>query len=229
MQQIGLKLVGMLRNAADKTGRPISDAFLTLPPRHELPEYYEQIKLPIAIDTIEAKLKRGAYPTVTTVESDVKRMIQNAKDFNMPKSEIYEDAERMRKLAYNFMKVNNPAYRLDPTYSSFATPIPVERATNDDHESASEEPSRRRNSGARGRAPAESKSARRSSEPRANGATNAANHESDDEAVEGPDLDFEGKSFQEAQQIIISELLSYTDEEYVQPTNLGSVHHVSLN
>lgn len=215
----------MLRNAADKTGRPISEAFLTLPPRHELPEYYDQIKLPIAIDTIEAKLRRGAYPTVTTVESDVKRMIQNAKDFNMPKSEIYEDAERMRKLAYNFMKVNNPAYRLDPTYSSFATPIPVERATLDTNEPGDEEVSRRRNSSVRGRASADPKSVQRSTEPRATGAVDPVNTNTNLDAIEGPDLDLEGKSFQEAQQIIISELLSYTDEEYVESVGPCRVTH----
>jgi hypothetical protein len=52
-------------------------------------------------------------------------MIANAKQFNARNSEIYEDAERVRKTASNFMTKHNPAYR-DPTYGAVATPIPEE-------------------------------------------------------------------------------------------------------
>jgi hypothetical protein len=206
----------MLRNASDKTGRSIAGAFLSLPAPAELPEYYEQIKLPIAIDTIEEKLLAGAYPTVTTVESDVKRMIQNAKDFNIPKSEIYEDAERMRKLAYNYMKVNNPAYKLDPSYSSFPTPVPLEKAKLAGQAPRASEQARQStgedDKAQRGRTT-------KSSEPRSQPKPSMDPSEDPRESVvgndeEGPDYNFEGKSFQEAQQIIISELLSHADVEY---------------
>jgi hypothetical protein len=56
------------------------------------------------------------------LESDLKRLVQNAKEFNSTKSEVYEDAERIRKALSNFMPKHNPAY-LDPTYRAYPTPL----------------------------------------------------------------------------------------------------------
>ena len=67
------------------------------------------------------------------LESDLKRMIQNAKEFNSTKSEVYEDAERIRKALSNFMPKYNPAY-LDPTYRAYPTPL-TGWASNARHES----------------------------------------------------------------------------------------------
>lgn len=53
----------------------------------------------------------------------MKRLIQNAKEFNSTKSEVYEDAERLRKAMSNFMPKHNPAY-LDSNYRAYPTPIP---------------------------------------------------------------------------------------------------------
>ncbi len=58
-----------------------------------------------------------------TLESDLKRLVQNAKDFNDNRSEVYEDAERIRKALSNFMPKHNPAY-LNPEYKAYATPLP---------------------------------------------------------------------------------------------------------
>ena len=52
-------------------------------------------------------------------------MIQNAKDYNATKSEIFEDAERLRKAMSNFMPKHNPAYA-DPNYRAYPTAIPQE-------------------------------------------------------------------------------------------------------
>jgi hypothetical protein len=67
------------------------------------------------------------YPNMTAFEGDVKRMIQNAKDFNDRGSKISEDAERIRKLASSYFQKNNPAYK-DLTFVSHPTPIPGEEA-----------------------------------------------------------------------------------------------------
>jgi hypothetical protein len=56
------------------------------------------------------------------LESDLKRLVQNAKEFNSTKSEVYEDAERIRKALSNFMPKHNPAY-LDPAYRAYPTPL----------------------------------------------------------------------------------------------------------
>jgi len=79
--------------------------------------------MPMSINIIEAKLNNGEYSTMTDLESDLKRMVQNAKDYNSSKSDIFEDAERIRKALSNFMPKHNPAYQ-DPDYRAVPTPIP---------------------------------------------------------------------------------------------------------
>ncbi|KZM18563.1 uncharacterized protein EKO05_0002340 [Ascochyta rabiei] len=122
---MGLKFLDSLKQAKDKTGRPIAVHFMTLPDKNDLPDYYEFTKLPLALDTIEGKLTNGEYTSLAQVESDCKRLVNNAKAYNDKKSIIYEDAERLRKTASNWMVKHNPAYR-DGSYVAVATPIPGE-------------------------------------------------------------------------------------------------------
>ncbi|KAJ8115070.1 hypothetical protein OPT61_g3186 [Boeremia exigua] len=122
---MGLKFLDGLKQAKDKTGRPIAVHFMTLPNKDELPDYFEFTKLPLALDTIEEKLNNGEYTNLAQVESDCKRLVNNAKAYNDKKSIIYEDAERLRKTASNWMVKHNPAYR-DGNYVAVATPVPGE-------------------------------------------------------------------------------------------------------
>lgn len=122
-QEIGGKFINQLRRSQDKNGRLIADAFLDLPDRQQYPEYYEQIPMPLSINSIDTKLKSGQYATMTELEGDLKRMVQNAKDFNSSKSLIFEDAERLRKALSNFMPKHNPAYA-DDKFRAVPTPVP---------------------------------------------------------------------------------------------------------
>jgi hypothetical protein len=106
------------------SGRQISTAFLTLPSKRDLPDYYDVIKMPIAIDTIEAKLRRREFHNLSALESYFKRMISNAKEYNERGSEIYDDSERLRKALSNFMTRYNPAYKT-PGYQALPAPIPT--------------------------------------------------------------------------------------------------------
>ncbi len=71
----------------------------------------------------QAKLDARQYGNMTTLESDLKRMVQNAKEFNVTGSKVYEDAERIRKALSNFMPKHNPAYK-DQEYRALPTPVP---------------------------------------------------------------------------------------------------------
>ena len=193
------------------SGRPIASQFLTLPPRDELPDYYEFTKLPIAIDTIEDKIHDGGYNSVTEIESDFKRMVQNAKDYNSTGSEIYDDAERIRKLVYNYMKSHNPAYTENPNYASFPTPIPKpgDKKTNGATESHG-------TNGRTSATPARNAKAKASSpldppDRKPSVAVAAANG---DNAEHESGVNFTGLSFQDAQFAILDALLKTTDEEY---------------
>ena len=52
-------------------------------------------------------------------------MITNAKEYNEKNSDVYQDAERIRKMTSEFMKKNNPAYA-NPNYKALPTPLPGE-------------------------------------------------------------------------------------------------------
>jgi hypothetical protein len=207
------------------SGRPIASQFLTLPPRDELPDYYAFTKLPLAIDTIEDKIHDGSYSSITEIESDFKRMVQNAKDYNSTGSEIYEDAERIRKLVYNYMKSHNPAYTENPNYASFPTPIPKpgERrpnGTTDGHGTngrTSATPARTAKTQATG-----------SSEPPDRKSSVAADATNGDAAEHESGVNFSGLSFQDAQFAILDALLKTTDEEYVSRSSVLHSHLLIL-
>lgn len=153
-------------------------------------------------------------------------MVQNAKEFNDPKSEIYEDAERIRKHVFNFMKLHNPAYKEDPKYTAFPTPIArsaaisVQNGTHDE-EGESDAPEPRQAS----EKPKQAARSRRSEQAdrKSSIAPSATTGEVDVDGEEDGEgegeqgsadaIDFTGKTFQEAQQMIISYLLHYTDDE----------------
>ncbi|RDL33112.1 Bromodomain-containing protein [Venustampulla echinocandica] len=108
------------------SGRQIATSFLTLPSKRQFPDYFKVIRMPIAIDTIQEKLTRREFKNLTELESYFKRMIANAKEYNQKGSEVYDDAERLRKALSNFMTKTNPAYKLIPGYTAIPTPLPTE-------------------------------------------------------------------------------------------------------
>ncbi|KIY03582.1 uncharacterized protein Z520_00273 [Fonsecaea multimorphosa CBS 102226] len=122
---IGLRLVRQLKKSQDKNGRNVAIHFLDLPSRVDYPDYYQQIAMPLSLNMIEQRLENYGYDNLEILESDLKRMVQNAKDYNNSRSAIFEDAERIRKALSNFMPKHNPAY-LRPDYRAYPTPIPQE-------------------------------------------------------------------------------------------------------
>ncbi|KAI9850245.1 MAG: hypothetical protein M1838_005971 [Thelocarpon superellum] len=249
----GLRFLEQARQARDKRGRLVATNFLGLPNKAEFPDYYEAIVMPLALDTIErrgrrnmsaslaritvdersaeqGKLRRKEYPTLTTVESDVKRMVANAKSYNERSSEIFADAERIRKMVSHFMSKNNPAYK-DPNYTAFPTPLPGEgdgEATNAGTPVPADPPatktveeapkpkvekevapsrgrSLRANSSAQASAPANETNGQAAT-PAATTAT-ATPTASDVESV------YRGKSFQFAQEQIITDMINLKDAD----------------
>ena len=161
---------------------------------------------------MQAKLKKRDYPSLTAVESDIKRMVLNAKQYNESKSEIFQDAERVRKMTYNHMSKVNPAYH-NRHYQSFPTPLPSEngrttkiklpvpgsvetpsRAKQEAEKSASENP------------PSDHSPSTTPSEER---------KEENENQHEEHYKSFEGKTFQQAQEQLITEIMQYEDQEYV--------------
>ena len=79
--------------------------------------------MPLSIHMIEQRLEARHYTNMEQLEGDLKRLVQNAKEYNDTRSEVFADAERIRKALSNFMPRHNPAY-LNPDYKAVPTPIP---------------------------------------------------------------------------------------------------------
>lgn len=192
-----------VNEAIHNSENPIATDFLTLPSRSAFPDYYLHTQLPIALDTIEQKARNGRYPNVSAVESDAKRMIQNAKDYNEPGSIIHANAERLRKITFNFMKQYNPAYTLDKDYVSVPTPIPA--AEEEEQPKAVNKIRLKQTKDVNATAGAQDKS--KPTPPAVQGDEPVLNPEED-----GYDESFEGKTYQQAQEQIALELIKYRDE-----------------
>ncbi|KZL87144.1 bromodomain containing protein [Colletotrichum incanum] len=119
-----------IRRTADKNGRKVSGYFETLPDKDSNPDYYKKTRMPISLTMIEKKLNNGDFATLTELESYCKRMVSNAKEFYPRGSQLFEDAERVRKALSNFMTKYNPAYARGG-YTAVPTPLPAEGTAND--------------------------------------------------------------------------------------------------
>ena len=144
-------------------------------------------------------------------------MVANAKEYNMPGSAVYKDAERVRKLSSTFMSKHNPAYK-NPKYVAIPTPIPeslpVEKPTKLRLTAPEKKPilasvvaDESRDTSASANPSGRSESAK----PTTN------KEERTDAGAEATatlhDRDYRGLSFQEAQDRIIDQLIGYYDEE----------------
>ena len=73
--------------------------FEKLPDKAELPDYYETVQNPIALDMIKRKAKRKKYLNVDQLMLDLELMFENAKEYNEEGSSVYEDAVELQKAA----------------------------------------------------------------------------------------------------------------------------------
>ncbi|XP_037534640.1 protein polybromo-1 [Nematolebias whitei] len=92
------QLYEAVRGARNNQGQVFSEPFQQLPSRREYPDYYQQIKTPISLQQIRAKMKNGEYESVELMEADLTLMFENAKRYNMPTSSIYKRAFRLQQL-----------------------------------------------------------------------------------------------------------------------------------
>ncbi|KAK4988650.1 hypothetical protein LTR66_007256 [Elasticomyces elasticus] len=91
--------------------------FDRLPDKTAMPDYYNEIKYPIAYDQLKRKLKRKKYQTVDQFMKDVDTMFENAKQYNQDESQIYKDAVALQieahKLAEEEKKKSDSEYVME--------------------------------------------------------------------------------------------------------------------
>lgn len=159
---------------------------------------------------------------MTPVESDLRRMVGNAKSFNIKSSEIFSDAEKMRKAIVSFMMPNNPAYK-SKDYVPAPTPVPEdwqdklekledppteakgETDQEEDVKEAPPEPVERPKPPLKiiGPAPVNASNSRR--------ATSTPGVQD----AEGAGESFDGDTFQQAQEKIMTEMINLKNDESV--------------
>lgn len=79
-------------------GRILSEPFMKLPSRRELPDYYEVIKKPLDIKKILARIEEAKYVDFADLEKDFFQLCQNAQIYNEEASLIYEDSIVLQKI-----------------------------------------------------------------------------------------------------------------------------------
>ncbi|XP_032766969.1 transcription activator BRG1 isoform X1 [Rattus rattus] len=86
------KIVDAVIKYKDSSGRQLSEVFIQLPSRKELPEYYELIRKPVDFKKIKERIRNHKYRSLNDLEKDVMLLCQNAQTFNLEGSLIYEDS-----------------------------------------------------------------------------------------------------------------------------------------
>lgn len=92
------ELFSAVMNATDDDGRPYCTVFQLLPSKIDYPDYYQVITEPIDLKIIGTKIKNGCYQSLNELERDLLLMCRNAKHYNEPGSQIYKDANTLRKI-----------------------------------------------------------------------------------------------------------------------------------
>lgn len=88
-----------LRGLEDEDGEPLLDPFEELPDREELPDYYEEIRNPIAVDIIQKRSRCKMYATIDAAMADLDIMFNNARIYNQDGSPIYVASIKLQNLA----------------------------------------------------------------------------------------------------------------------------------
>jgi len=95
------RLVKIVEKYEDSDGRVLSDPFMKLPSRRELPDYYEVIKRPMDVHKIKTKINDGRYEDLNEMEHDFMLLCRNAQEYNEEQSVIYEDSIVMQSVFLN--------------------------------------------------------------------------------------------------------------------------------
>ena len=86
------KLMEIVIQYEDEDGRVLSDPFMKLPTRKELPDYYDVIRKPVDITKILTKIEDGKFDDMDALERDFMLLCANTQKYNEDGSLIHEDS-----------------------------------------------------------------------------------------------------------------------------------------
>uniref|UniRef100_A0A452RN97 Protein polybromo-1 n=1 Tax=Ursus americanus TaxID=9643 RepID=A0A452RN97_URSAM len=66
----------------------------------QYPDYYAIIKEPIDLKTIAQRIQNGSYKSIHAMAKDIDLLAKNAKTYNEPGSQVFKDANSIKKIFY---------------------------------------------------------------------------------------------------------------------------------
>ncbi|KAF2224516.1 hypothetical protein BDZ85DRAFT_103338 [Elsinoe ampelina] len=85
-----------LRKPKNDQGTALISHFERLPDKTAMPEYFQEVRNPIAYDGLKRKYKRKKYSSLEQFLKDVDLMCDNAQQYNEDDSQIYKDAGALK-------------------------------------------------------------------------------------------------------------------------------------
>jgi chromatin structure-remodeling complex subunit RSC1/2 len=113
-----------IRKPKNAQGDLMIHNFEKLPDKGTLPEYYADVKEPIAIEIIKRKQKRKKYNSVEHFMKDIDLMFDNAMSYNMDDSVIYKDAAFLKKEAHRLADIEMKRPDKDFVMEDGRVPLP---------------------------------------------------------------------------------------------------------
>lgn len=95
-----IEYICKIKDPHDNSEKPriLSRPFKKLPTKSELPDYYQVIQQPIDLNQIKKKNKQSQYRSTMELAEDIELLVNNAKNYNMDGSQIFEDAKLLLEL-----------------------------------------------------------------------------------------------------------------------------------
>ncbi|KAL9594152.1 MAG: hypothetical protein Q9219_007189 [cf. Caloplaca sp. 3 TL-2023] len=113
-----------IRKHKNDMGQIMIHQFERLPDKTTMPEYYHEIKEPIAIEIIKRKQKRKKYQSVDHFMRDIDIMFNNAKSYNQDESQIYKDAVLLQEEAHKLAEAEKSRPDADFVLEEGRLPLP---------------------------------------------------------------------------------------------------------
>ncbi|XP_073086796.1 protein polybromo-1 isoform X23 [Manis javanica] len=100
LKEILERLLEAIVVATNPSGHLISELFQKLPSKVQYPDYYAIIKEPIDLKTIAQRIQNGSYKSIHAMARDIDLLAKNAKTYNEPGSQVFKDANSIKKIFY---------------------------------------------------------------------------------------------------------------------------------
>ncbi|XP_056606177.1 polybromo 1, like isoform X1 [Triplophysa dalaica] len=109
------QLLEAIVSCNDSSGRTVSELFQKLPSKLHYPDYYAVIKEPIDLRAVAQRIQAGHYKSINAMAKDVDLLTKNAKTYNEPGSQVFKDANTIKKV---FAQRKAEIEQAEPTKSS---------------------------------------------------------------------------------------------------------------